>query len=65
MTDYTQAKTAQSRTTPTGTTPSAASNWNADFIWPSVVVIGGLIGTFAWVAFLAWCLWSLVFAYLF
>jgi len=60
MTDYMRAKTARNWMTPASASPSVASNPNVNFIWPSVRVIGGLIVTFVWVAFLAWCLWSLV-----
>jgi hypothetical protein len=37
-------------------------NWNANFIWPSALVLGGLFCTFGWITLLSWGLWNLIFS---
>jgi len=59
MNDLSNSKSAQTWANSLRKSPPVAPKRNAHFIWPAALVVGGLVSTFAWVAFLGWCLWKL------
>jgi hypothetical protein len=59
MSDYARAKVAHDLTAEMTIGRPIGTKRNMDFIWPSALVIGGVVGTFVWVTFLAWCVWNL------
>jgi hypothetical protein len=60
MTDVTRPNSDQAWITPTNGIPVSVSSRYTDFIWPTAIVVLGVVSTFAWITFLGWCVVSFV-----